>query len=121
MNKSPYADRLKRIESWAESISSISEVWAFSPIHAAEAAFENGFENDLDLMILLSDQPTEQDLDQRIRFWSTILSAALRVQVHLHVMGEPTASNDALKAQLLQGTIFRRSSSSPKNVFGRRS
>jgi hypothetical protein len=109
LNESLSADRAKRIENWAESIPSISEVWAFSPRHSAGTAFATGFESDLDLGVRLGQELSEQYLDQQIRAWSTILSAALSMQVHLHIVREPAASDDVLKARLLQRTIFRRS------------
>ena len=110
LNEVISADRTRKIEYWAESIPSILEVWAFGPRHSDETAFASGFESDLDLGVRLADLPSEQDLDQRIRAWSTILSAALKLHVHLNIVGDPTANDDVLKAQLLQRTIFRRSS-----------
>jgi hypothetical protein len=104
LNESVPADRVKKIEYWAESIPCISEVWAFGP----RLSDDVGFGSELDLGVRLADLPSEQPLDQRIKAWSTILSAALKVQVHLHIVGEPSASDAVLKAQLLHRTIFRR-------------
>jgi hypothetical protein len=110
LNESFSADRARRIENWAESIPSITEVWAFSPRHSPGAAFGTGFESNLDLGVRLGEEVSEQDLDQQTRAWSTILSAGLSMQVHLHIVRELTASDDVLKARLLQRTIFRRTS-----------
>jgi hypothetical protein len=107
-NESISEDRAKRIENWAESIPSISEVWVFSPRLPDGSGSSRGFESNIDLGVRLGDQPSEQELGQRIGAWSTILSAALKLQVHIRIVREPTASDDVLKARLLQRTVFRR-------------
>ena len=104
LNESIPADRGKRIENWAESIPCISEVWAFGPSLSGEV----GFGSELDLGVRLADPLSQDLLEQRIKAWSTILSAALKVQVRLHIVLEPSTSDDVLKAELLHRTIFRR-------------
>src|SRR5262245_31483835 len=108
LNESIPAERLKRIENWAESIPDISEVWAIDPRLTDGPSRGFGFDTDLDLGLRLADRPSAQELDQWVKAWSIILAAALKLRVRLRIVHEPTASADVLKAQLLQRTIFKR-------------
>ena len=104
LNESVPADRGRRIENWAESIPCISEVWAFGP----RPSNDIGFGSELDLGVRLADSPSQDLWEQRIKAWSTVLSAGLKAQVRLHIVLEPSTNDEVLKAELLHRIIFRR-------------